>query len=379
MTITVTLSDANNDGIGINLDAYFASFESSFTPSGYGQFSGANRISGEQYALTDQAGYGVIMTSGATDWAYSMSTHTVGGSIDTLAFGSNTTLNQTTHLFTQTTDVLISGLGIEDSTGANLIRADLTNKSTDEVINALKGDALVFNGSSGADTLQGYGFNDVLNGNGGNDTLLGGAGNDTLKGGDGIDKLSGDTGNDTLYGNDGNDTLYGNDGNDTLHGGAGNDTVKGGAGIDTLYGESGNDLIYGSAGADTLYGSSGNDTLYGGTDVDTLYGGTGSDSFVFETTFGSANIDKVKDFEVRYDTIQLDDDVFKKVGAIGDLAASAFTIGTQALDASDRIIYNKSTGALYYDADGNGSGAAVQFATLGTNLALTASNFDIIA
>jgi len=397
MAITITVADTNNDGVGVNLEAYFASFEASFTPSGRGQFSGSDMISGKQYAITGTDGYGVILTASQTDWAYSMSTHAVGGSLDGLAFGSSTTLNSTTSRFTQTTEVLIAGMAIEDSTAANAIRSALTNKSTDEVIAELKSDALIFNGSSGSDVLRGYDFNDVLHGNGGNDTLRGGNGNDNLNGGAGNDTLKGDAGNDTLkggtgidvlYGGAGDDKLYGEDGADTLYGGAGNDQLQGGAGKDVLKGESGNDNIrggidndtlFGDAGNDILYGEAGNDTLYGGTGLDTLYGGAGSDRFVFDTTLGKSNIDVIKDFDVRYDTILLDDDVFRKVGAVGNLAASAFVIGTQALDANDRIIYNKSTGALYYDADGSGSGAAVQFATLGKNLALTASDFDIIA
>lgn len=424
MTITITVADTNNDGVGVNLEAYFASFEASFTPSGRGQFSGSDMISGKQYAITGTDGYGVILTASQTDWAYSMSTHAVGGSLDGLAFGSSTTLNSTTSRFTQTTEVLIAGMAIEDSTAANAIRSALTNKSTDEVITELKSDALIFNGSSGSDVLRGYDFNDVLHGNGGNDTLRGGSGNDKLYGGEGADTLYGDNGNDALTGGNGNDSLTGGAGNDTLRGDAGNDTLKGGTGIDVLYGGAGDDKLYGEDGADTLYGGAGNDqlqggagkdvlkgesgndnirggidndtlfgdagndilygeagndALYGGTGLDTLYGGAGSDRFVFDTTLGKSNIDTIKDFDVRYDTILLDDDVFRKVGAVGDLAASAFVIGTQALDANDRIIYNKSTGALYYDADGSGSGAAVQFATLGKNLALTASDFDIIA
>jgi serralysin len=36
------------------------------------------------------------------------------------------------------------------------------------------------------------------------------------------------------------------------------------------------------------------------------------------------------------------------------------------------------TGNLYFDADGNGAGAAVQFATLDTHPAIAASDFTVI-
>ncbi len=54
--------------------------------------------------------------------------------------------------------------------------------------------------------------------------------------------------------------------------------------------------------------------------------------------------------------------------------------GTGAHDADDRIVYNPGTGALWYDADGNGAGAAVQIATLtGLAGALTQADFMVVA
>ena len=52
---------------------------------------------------------------------------------------------------------------------------------------------------------------------------------------------------------------------------------------------------------------------------------------------------------------------------------------TTAHDATDRIIYNTTTGDLYYDADGQGGVDAILFAVLTTHPNLTASDFVIVA
>jgi Ca2+-binding RTX toxin-like protein len=160
---------------------------------------------------------------------------------------------------------------------------------------------------------------------------------------------------------------------------SGNDKITGSKFADTIYGGKGNDTLKGGAGNDVLKGDAGNDTLYGGLGKDVLTGGAGKDTFVFDTKLGATNVDTITDFSVKDDRIVLDDDIFKKIGKVGDLSAAAFHIGTKAHDASDRIIYDNKSGKLWYDADGNGKGAAVQFATLDHGLKLTAAHFDIIA
>ena len=64
----------------------------------------------------------------------------------------------------------------------------------------------------------------------------------------------------------------------------------------------------------------------------------------------------------------------------GALAATAFRANTTGLagDASDRIIHDTVTGNLYFDADGTGSGARVQFAMLNLGLTLTSTDFYVI-
>ena len=137
--------------------------------------------------------------------------------------------------------------------------------------------------------------------------------------------------------------------------------------------------IDGDSKANKISGKTYSDIIDGYLGNDILSGGTGKDTFVFSTKLSSKNVDKINDFNVKDDTIWLKDDIFTKAGPIGDLKGAAFYVGSKAHDASDRIIYNKSTGDLFYDADGNGKIAAVKFASLASGLAVTAADFDIIS
>ena len=184
-------------------------------------------------------------------------------------------------------------------------------------------------------------------------TLLANVENLTLTGAGSIDG-SGNGLNNIITGNTGDNILNGNGGSDTLNGGTGNDA---------------------------LYGGGGNDILNGGDGNDTLNGGTGKDTFVFDSALNAAtNSDTITDFSTIDDTISLDQTIFTQLSTIGSLSPDNFLSSATgaALDANDYILYNSTTGALYYDSDGNGSEAAIQFATLTTTPAITASNFKVV-
>jgi Ca2+-binding RTX toxin-like protein len=87
--------------------------------------------------------------------------------------------------------------------------------------------------------------------------------------------------------------------------------------------------------------------------------------------------DTLTDFNVVDDTIQLDHAVFSAL-AVGAVNATNFVTGTSAVDSNDYLIYDASTGALFYDLDGSGSAAAVQIALLGSNLSLTNGDFVVV-
>lgn len=237
MTINISVTDVNKDGTGVNVLAYLAKFDSSFTPAGRGSFSGSSGLSGKQYAALDAKGTGVVFDAGKTDWAYDMATHQVGGSLDGLRFGTSTKLDTGKQVFTQSTDLKISGLSLETSADANALRSSLTSSDTKGLLALLKKDSISFSGSTGNDVFKGFGKGDTLSGGKGNDTLYGEGGNDTIKGDAGNDILNGGAGNDILTGGSGNDRLTGGTGNDTLAGGAGKDTFifKAGSGKDTIY------------------------------------------------------------------------------------------------------------------------------------------------
>ncbi len=135
----------------------------------------------------------------------------------------------------------------------------------------------------------------------------------------------------------------------------------------------------GVAGADRMNGGMGDDLLDGGLGADTLTGSSGDDFFRFSSALGNGNIDYLQDFNHADDTVLLDNQIFTTLteGVLTFGAFYASTAGT-AQDASDRIIYDIDSGRLYYDADGSGSGAAVQFARVAANLSLSADDFVII-
>jgi Ca2+-binding RTX toxin-like protein len=248
---------------------------------------------------------------------------------------------------------------------------------------------------------------------GGNDVIDGGDGNDVLYGdfgpGPAVSLISGFStrtgGNDVLLGGNGNDVLMGQGGNDTLDGGAGVDTadysdkaqavrvaldgsiaatvfVNGLAedtvrNIENVIGGHGNDRLTGDGHANRLAGADGNDTLNGGAGIDSLIGGAGQDHFVFNTALGGGNVDRILDYSSLDDTVTLAGPPFAALPN-GVLAAGEFYAhpgATAAHDASDRIVYDTTTGRLFYDADGAGGTAAKLFAVLIDHPQIVAGDF----
>jgi serralysin len=138
--------------------------------------------------------------------------------------------------------------------------------------------------------------------------------------------------------------------------------------IENVIGAETDDQIIGNDAANRIAGSGG---------ADTLTGLGGNDTFIFNTPLGASNVDWITEFSVNDDTIELDKNVFRHLKE-GFLEEATFYVGSAANDKSDRIIYDPMTGAVYYDADGTDAGAAMQFATLNTGLAITHWDFFIV-
>ena len=323
------------------------------------------------------------------------------------------------------TDIVVDN-GTPPSGGGGATEGDdfISGTAGNDTIDALGGNDSVF-GHEGDDSLLGGAGNDFLEGD---DARIAVRGNDTLIGGSGDDRLQGDSGADLLDGGDGNDSLDGSSVNgeadpsdfNTLQGGAGDDTyfvssgdvlsdtsgtdtvvsraaywmlatgfenltldgagntngdgnaaanlITGNAGANEFHGNQGDDTILGGAGNDSIGGGSGNDWLEGGAGNDTLGGSGDRDHFVFRES-GAVNADTVVDMSRSWDDIRLDANAFADLGATGRFAAgdARFFSGagaTAAHDASDRVVYNTTTGQLFYDHDGSGGDAAQLVATL---------------
>ncbi|KFG69742.1 calcium-binding protein [Microvirga sp. BSC39] len=144
------------------------------------------------------------------------------------------------------------------------------------------------------------------------------------------------------------------------------------------------DVLIGDGGRDVIWGLGGNDILYGKGGKDMLAGFGGKDTFVFDTKPSTASMDTISDFSTKYDSIWLDNKVFKKLGKAGTkdkpvaLKKGYFTVGDKAKDANDYVVYDKKKGVLLYDADGSGAGAAVEIASLRIKASLTYKDFFVI-
>ncbi len=219
-------------------------------------------------------------------------------------------------------------------------------------------------------------------GNGLNNVISGTSAANRLDGGGGADKMAGGGGNDTYVVDDAGDYVK-------ERSGGGTDTVEASANYhitdhvenliltgavatravgnsldNAITGNGIGNVLDGRGGADVIDGGGGDDSLYGREGNDTLTGGSGADKFVFDSALGAGNVDSITDFATGVDRIQLDDDIFTAFVGPGSLDPAAFRAGTSAQDGDDRIIYDSSTGNIYYDADGLGGAAQTLFAQL---------------
>jgi Ca2+-binding RTX toxin-like protein len=327
-------------------------------------------LSGSGQVLTGNDGDNVIISDGGNDTLIGGLGHDVLAS-----FGGN--------------DILSGGTG-----AANEMVGGLGN---DTYIVQAVGDTLVEQAGEGRDTVQTTLLSYTLRDNF-EDLIFTGSGNFTGTGNLAANVIAGGSGDDRLWGGDGAaNQLIGGAGNDTYVitvagdsivelAGGGTDTVETAlagyslhaAEVENLTGTSnaGQTLI-GSDIDNVITGAGGNDLIDGGLGADTLIGGAGADHYLFDTALGGGNVDAITGFVSGSDRILLDNTVFSALSE-GGLAPTAFVVGTAALDADDRIIYDSATGNLFYDADGNGAGAAVQFATLSGHPILTANDFGVI-
>ncbi len=337
-------------------------------------------------------------------------------------------------------DTYVIGTGdsvVEASNAGNdTVQSSITYTLAANVENLILLGTNAINGSGNTlnNRLTGNSAANTLSGGTGADTLIGGAGNDSYvvdNTSDVVTELLGEgtdlvqsgvtytlaanvddlmlTGTTAINGtgNSLNNVLTGNSATNTLTGGAGDDTYVIGtgdsvveaasAGIDTVQANitytlvnnvenlslTGTTAINGTGNTlnNVLIGNSAANTLTGGAGNDSLSGGLGVDNFVFNAALNAlTNNDIITDFRVVDDTIKLENAIFAKFTATGALSSGSFVsgVGAVARDSNDYLIYDTGDGSLYYDADGNGAGARVEFVSLTGNPVLTAADFVII-
>lgn len=149
---------------------------------------------------------------------------------------------------------------------------------------------------------------------------------------------------------------------------------------DTIRGDGAANFLFGFGGNDNLNGRGGDDVLRGGVGVDSLTGGTGNDSFRFDMVADGGDL--ILDFAGtagNNDRFMISAAGFGGGLVAGALAAGAFRgrADNIAQDADDRFIFRTTDQTVWFDADGNGIGAAAQIADLQAGAVVTAVDFMI--
>jgi Ca2+-binding RTX toxin-like protein len=293
-----------------------------------------------------------------------------------------------------TADIVVASININAlmSQVENLALAEGSDLKGN-LITTGKGNALdnIITGNSNDNKLYGLDGNDVLDGWLGADYMAGGNGDDTFVVDNIKDKVveSANHGEDTILAMIDILKLASNIENISLeqyvivnaYGG----TAHGNNAKNTLTGNNGFNHLDGHGGDDVIFGGGGNDELHGGTGNDDLSGGEGNDTFVFETKLSELNnLDVIDDFHVSTgldpDKILLNKSVFGRL-VKGDLLSENFYgySGVPSQQGENAyILFDSSTGVLYYDADGGlGSGVPIAFVTVGV-VGLTAADIVVV-
>ena len=191
-------------------------------------------------------------------------------------------------------------------------------------------------------------------GTAGNDFLYGTSGDDVLRGAEGGDWIHGRLGADRLFGGDGDDRIYGGAQGDVIFAGSGDDVVEGGAGQDLVDLGAGNDVYLDDAqgryfGNDVIDGGAGDDRLEIGDGDDVVTGGGGADVFVFGTVSDRIGEDRITDFTLGTDLLEIDGRLY---ASLEELAAR-FAVYS---DGTDTVVELGELGWLTLDGvDGQGT------------------------
>lgn len=356
VTINVLNNDVDPDGDSITITSVTNASNGLVLDNGDGTVTytpnlGFNGTDTFSYSITDGINADTATVTVEVD------SINIGGNIN--AENDNATTKQGCGV---AVDVLSNDIG---STGNQLGISSISSPANGMILDNGDG-TITYDPNRGFSGLDSFTYS-ITDGNGGTDTATVNVnviaasstrpsnGDDVITGTNGIDVRSGKAGDDVIYGLGSSDRLFGSSGDDKL------------------YGDNGSDKLFGGSGDDLLIGGNQRDTLQGDAGNDTLTAGVGTDVFAFKNI--GDGIDEITDFVVGEDKIRFHKGKFRS-GLRNRLSQDQFVLGSTSVDAASRFIYDGSTGALFFDADGTGAQAQVQLATLSTGLELSHADFE---